>query len=113
MKRVDIRLIPVYFVIGGLTVSVAAYFGSQGKGLVAAFAGLFPGITVITLAAIYLHSGSSSVVNYARGTLILLPAWVLYIVGIMFLTPRIGFTLSLISSIATYLVVALIILKLS
>ena len=113
MRRVDIRLIPVYFIIGGLTVSIAAYFGSQGKGLVAAFAGLFPGITVITFAAIYLHSGPTSVVNYAKGTLILLPAWVLYIVGVMFLTPRVGIAVSLISSIAVYLIAAFIILKLS
>ena|ERR1039458_4703452 len=113
MRKVDIKLIPIYFIIGGLTVSVAAYFGSQGKGTVAAFAGLFPGITVVTLAAIYLHSGSSSVVSYARGTLILLPAWVLYIVGVMFLTPRVGIALSLISSIAAYLVTAFIILRLS
>jgi uncharacterized membrane protein (GlpM family) len=113
MKRVDIRLIPVYFVIGGLTVSVAAYLGSHGKGLIAAFAGLFPGITLITFAAIYLHSGSSAVSNYARGTLILLPAWIVYIVGVMFLTPRVGIAASLASSIAMYLIVAVVILKLT
>jgi uncharacterized membrane protein (GlpM family) len=84
MRRVDIKLIPVYFIIGGLTVSVAAYFGSQGKGLVGAFAGLFPGITVVT-----------------------------FIVSVMFLTPRVGMAISLISSIAVYLITAVIILRLS
>ena len=113
MKRVDIKLIPIYFIIGGLTVSIAAYFGSQGKGAIAAFAGLFPGITVVTFIAIYLHSGSAAVTSYARGTLILVPAWICYILAMMFLTPRLGIALSLISGIGAYLTVALLILKLT
>jgi uncharacterized membrane protein (GlpM family) len=109
----DIKLLPIYFVIGGLTVSITTYFGSRGEGMLAAFAGLFPGITLITFCAIYIHSGSAAVTSYARGTLILLPAWVLYIVGVMYLMPRLGLAWTLAASVAVYLLVAFLILKLT
>ncbi len=107
----DIKLLPIYFVVGGLTVAIAAYFGSQGKGLVAAFASLFPGLTLITLIAIYFHGGVSNVISYAKGTLILFPAWLLYMVGVIYLTPHLGLPFTLIASVGAYLIVAFIILR--
>lgn len=107
----NIKLLALYFLVGGLTVAVTTYFGSQGKGLLAAFVGLFPGVTVITFSAIYFHGGSSAVVSYARGTLILLPPWILYIVGVYLLMPRIGLAPTLIASIAVYVALAFLIMR--
>jgi uncharacterized membrane protein (GlpM family) len=109
----DLKLLPVYFVIGGLTVSITVYFGSQGKGMLAAFAGLFPGITIITFCALYFQGGAASVNSYARGMLILLPAWILYVVGVFLLIPRLGIAPTLLISVAAYLISAFIILKLT
>jgi uncharacterized membrane protein (GlpM family) len=109
----ELKLLPIYFVIGGLTVAITVYFGSQGKGMLAAFAGLFPGITIITFFALYLQGGSASVASYARGMLILLPAWILYVLGVLFLAPRLGIASTLIISVAFYLISAFIILKLA
>ena len=108
MKKMDFRLLALYFVIGGLTVAVTTYFGSRGQGLLAAFVGVFPGATVITFCAIYFQSGTPSVISYARGMLILLPPWVLYMLGVMFLLPRIGLAASLLSSVAIYVAFALL-----
>jgi uncharacterized membrane protein (GlpM family) len=113
MKRMDIRLLLLYFVIGGLTVAITTYFGSRGQGLLAAFVGVFPGVTVITFCAIYFQSGVTSVVSYAKGMLILLPPWILYVLGVIFLLPRIGLAAALVSSVAVYVLVALLIIKLT
>jgi uncharacterized membrane protein (GlpM family) len=112
MKKMDIRLLVLYFFIGGLTVAITTYFGSHGKGLLAAFVGVFPGVTVITFCAIYFQSGITPVVSYARGMLILLPPWILYVLGIMYLVPRIGLAAALVSSVFVYVVVALLIIRL-
>jgi uncharacterized membrane protein (GlpM family) len=107
----DFRLLALYFVIGGLTVAITTYLGSRGQGLLAAFVGVFPGVTVITFIAIYLQSGTESVTSYAKGMLILLPPWILYMVGVMLLTPRLGLALTLVISVAVYVVISLLMIK--
>jgi len=109
----DLRYLPLYFIVGGLTVAITIYFGSRGQGLLAAFVNLFPGITIITFIAIYFHGGSREVVSYARGILILVPAWILYITGIYLLVPRIGITLGMIISVAVFVIAAFLISRLT
>jgi uncharacterized membrane protein (GlpM family) len=109
----DIKLLALYFIIGGLTVAVVAYLGARGQGLLAAFATLFPGVTLITFLAIYFQSGTPAVVSYARGMLILLPPWIVYILSVMFLIPRLGLFVGLPISVALYVVLSLLIIKLT
>jgi len=109
----DIKLLALYFIIGGLTVAVVTYLGARGQGLLAAFAGVFPGVTLITFCAIYFQSGTPAVVSYAKGMLILLPPWILYVLGIIFLIPRLGLFVGLPISVALYVVFALLIIKLT
>jgi len=108
----DIKALAAYFVIGGLIVSAVTYFGSQAKSELAAFIAFLPTISVITLCTIYFASGTGAAVSYARSMLILLPPWLLYVAGIIFLLPRIGLAGSLLVSIAAYLAVAFVIIKL-
>lgn len=110
-RRMDFRLLALYFVIGGLTVAITTYYGSKGQGLLAAFVGVFPGVTVITFCAIYFQSGVASVVSYARGMLILLPPWILYVLGVIFLLPRLGLAPALIISVSVYVVIALLMIR--
>jgi hypothetical protein len=57
----DLKLVPLYFFVGGTTVTLVTYFGSQAnKGALAAFIAFFPALTVITLCTIYWHGGSES-----------------------------------------------------
>jgi len=111
-RPVDIRLLPLYFLIGGIIVSAITYFGSQSQGLIAAFIALLPSISVVTLCSIYLTSGTDAALSYAKGMLLLLPPWVLYIIAVIFLLPRLGLALSLIISVAIYLVTAFLVTRL-
>jgi len=109
----DIKALAAYFVIGGLIVAAITYFGSQAKSELAAFIAFLPSISVITLCTIYFASGTGAAVSYARSMLILLPPWLLYAIGVIFLLPRIGLAGSLLVSVAAYLAVALVIMKLT
>jgi hypothetical protein len=62
---------------------------------------------------IYLAGGTGAAVSYAKWMLILLPAWVLYAVGLIFLLPRLGLALSLVISVAAYLGAAFLTMKLA
>lgn len=109
----DLKMLPVYFVVGGAVVSAVTYFGSQGKGLLAAFVVMIPTISTITLCTIYLASGTGAAVSYAKGMLMLVPSWVLYIVCVILLLPRIGLAGSLIAGIGTYVTTAFLIVRLT
>lgn len=112
MASVSWRLLPLYFIIGGLTVAGTVFFGSRGQGLVAAFVGVFPAVTAVTFCAMYLQGGTAPVVSYAKGMLILLPPWVLYVIGMVTLTPKIGFVFALVASVGAYVVFSLLTMRL-
>lgn len=109
----DPKLLALYFVIGGLVVSLVTYFGSQGKSELAVFIAFLPATTLITVVTIYLAGGTGAAVSYAKWMLILLPAWVLYAVGLIFLLPRLGLALSLVISVAAYLGAAFLTMRLA
>lgn len=108
----NIKVLLLYFLLGGTIVAIVSYFGSQGKGLLAAFIANLPTITIITLCSIYLSSGASAGVSYFKGMLILLPAWLLYAIAIIFLLPRLGLVPSLAIALASYLAAAFVTAKL-
>ena len=109
----DIKMLPVYFVIGGVVVAATTYFGSQAKSTLAAFIAFLPTISVITLCSIYFASGTGAAVSYAKSMLMLLPPWILYVVAVIFLLPRIGLAGSLMVGIPAYLGIAFLIMRLT
>ena len=109
----DTKLLPIYFVIGGVIVAAVTYFGSQAKGQLAAFIAFLPSISVITLCTIYFSSGTQEAVSYAKSMLILLPPWLLYVIGVILLLPRIGLAGALSVSIAAYLGAAFLTMRLT
>lgn len=98
----DYKLLPLYFVLGGTIVTLVTYLGSQGKGLMAAFIALFPAITVVTLSAVYMRGGVEPTVSYAKGLLLLIPAWLMYVLAVIFLVPRFGLAPALAIGIVLY-----------
>ena len=107
----DNRMLILYFVIGGIVVTTVTYLGSHSKSMLAAFIALVPCVTVITLCTIYFNSGTEATVSYAKNMLILLPPWILYVVGVILLLPRIGLAGSLVASIAILVVTAILIMR--
>ncbi len=109
----DIKLLVLYFVIGGAIVAAVTYFGSQSKGMLAAFIAFLPSISLITIITTYLAKGTDAATSYAKGMLLLLPSWVVYIVGVIFLLPRIGLVGSLVVGVVLYLASAFVIIRLT
>jgi hypothetical protein len=94
----------MYFVLGGLMVTVSTYLGTMGRGFLAAFVSTFPAITGVTIVLIYLNSGTDIATTYARHLLWLVPAWVAY-VGILIVgIPRLGFWLAMTTALTLYMV---------
>jgi uncharacterized membrane protein (GlpM family) len=112
-NTVDPKLLVAYFVIGGLIVSVITYFGSQGKSELAAFIAFLPATSLITVCTIYFAGGTGAAVSYAKSMLILLPAWLFYVIGVIFLLPRLGLVGALLVGVAAYLAVAFITMRLT
>jgi uncharacterized membrane protein (GlpM family) len=110
---VDIRLLSLYFIAGGSIVALVSHFGSQGKGLLAAFVAFIPSITVITLCTIYFRGGISAATSYVKGMLLLLPAWTLYALCLFYLLPWMGLVPALVISISIYLVASFLTLRLT
>ncbi len=108
----SLKLLLLYFLIGGTIVAVVTYFGSSGKGLLAAFVAFFPSVTVVTLVSIYLTGGANATVSYFRGMLFLLPAWALYAFAMIFMLQRWGLVPSVVTGVSLYMVAALITMKL-
>ncbi len=108
----SVKLLLLYFLIGGTIVAVVTYFGSSGKGLLAAFVAFFPSVTVVTLVSIYLTGGANATVSYFRGMLLLLPAWALYAFAMIFMLQRWGLVPSVVTGVFLYMVAALITMKL-
>lgn len=106
-------MLAVYFLIGGVIVSAITYFGSHAESKFAAFIAFLPSISLITLCTIYFSSGAGAAVSYAKSMLILLPPWILYVLGVIFLLPRIGLAGSLVVSVGAYLVASLLIMRLT
>ncbi len=102
----------LYFLIGGAVVALTSYFGSKNQGFLAAFIFLFPLATVVTFVNIYLASNAKMVSSYAKSLLIFTPVWLIYILTIWYLSPKIGFYWSLALGILLYIVLSFLLYKL-
>lgn len=98
----------IYFILGGAVVAVATYFGSEKKGLLAAFFAMFPFVTAFTFFTIYSASGSEAVSSYVKGLILLTPAWILYLVLVLYLLPKYDFWIALTTGVIVYMIIALI-----
>lgn len=95
----------LYFVLGGVMVSVSTYLGAQGRGFLAAFASTFPAITGVTIVLIYYTGGNENAYTYAKHLLWLLPAWVAYVGVLILAIHRFGFWPAMVGSLAVYMAV--------
>jgi uncharacterized membrane protein (GlpM family) len=93
----------LYFLLGGVIVSVSTYLGSQGKSFLAAFASTFPAITGATFVLIYLNGGNDAIVSYAKNLLWFVPPWTVYVVSMIAAIPRFGFWPAMAGSLVLYL----------
>jgi hypothetical protein len=81
----------LYFLVGGLVVSLVTYLGSVGRGLLSAFVATFPHISLVTFLLIYFNGGAEHTLSYAKGLLLFAPSWLAYVAAFAVLLPRAGF----------------------
>ena len=93
----------IYFLLGGTVVSLSTYLGAQGRPYLAAFASTFPAITGATFVLLYLNGGTDAIVAYAEKLFWFLPAWIVYVMAMIFIVPRIGFWPAMSVSVALYM----------
>lgn len=99
----------LYFLFGGIITSGVTYLANQSKGLLAAFVGTLPLITISTFVLIYLNSGQSAVLAYAKGLIVMIFPWMVFILSVIFLTPRITFIYALFAGLCLQLIAAFLI----
>ncbi len=92
----------LYFLIGGLVVSLVTYLGLAGRGLLSAFVATFPHISLVTFILIYFNGGVEYTISYAKGLLLFAPSWLAYVAAFMVLLPRTGFWTALSGSLGIF-----------
>ena len=93
----------LYFLLGGLLVSVSTYVGAMGRGFLAAFASTFPAITGVTFVLIYLNGGADHTLSYAKHLLWFVPPWMAYVLFIIAVLPRYGFWPAMLGGLTLYM----------
>lgn len=100
----------LYFLFGGIITSGVTYLANQSKGLLAAFVGTLPIITISTFLLIYFNAGQDAVLSYAKGLIIMIFPWLIFIFSVVFFAPRINFIYSLIIGLFLQIISAFVIL---
>jgi len=101
----------LYFLFGGLITSAVTYLANNSRGLLAAFIGTLPMITISTFLLIYFNAGQTAVLAYAKGLIIMIIPWMIFILTVIFLSPRLNFLSSLVIGIILQIGIALLILS--
>ena len=81
----------VYFILGGLLVSLSTYLGSHGKGFLAALASTLPVISGLTFILVYLNAGSGPTISFGKNLIWLSPPWFVYVGTMIVAVPKFGF----------------------
>ena len=99
----------LYFLFGGIITSGVTYLAHQSRGMLAAFVGTLPLITISTFVLVYLQSGQGAVVAYAKGLIVMIFPWMVFILSVIFLIPRITFIYALVAGLCLQLTSAFLI----
>ena len=93
----------IYFLIGGIVVSVSTYLGAKGEGFWAALASTFPAITGVTFVLIYLNGGYDATLIYAKNLLWFVPPWLASVGFMIVALTNLGFWVTMVGSLVIYM----------
>ena len=93
----------LYFLIGGIVVSLSTYLGAKGHGFLAALASTFPAITGVTFVLIYMNGGNDATLTYAKHLLWFVPPWLAYVAVMILGLERLGFWPAMAGSLTLYM----------
>jgi len=98
----------IYFIAGGALAALVAYFAGRGNPLLTALVGSIPVMFLLNVYLVYRATGVSSSLAYSKGVLLLVPAFVIFVIVTMWLLPRLGIPKALLPGLTVYPVLALI-----
>ena len=98
----------VYFLIGGTVVASVAYVGSHSNGMLAAFVASLPVLFLLNILLMYQIGGVAHSLDYVRGSLLFVPAFVCYATLTVWLLPRLGIPEALLPGLPIYLLPVMI-----
>ena len=93
----------VYFLIGGTVVTVVAYIGSRSNGFLAALVASLPILFLLNVLLMYRNGGVVTSLEYVKGSLLFVPAFVCYATLTIWLLPRLGMPEALLPGLPIYL----------
>lgn len=93
----------IYFLTGGAVVTLVTYVGGSGRSLLSAFIATFPAVTLISAIFIYRDAGYQPTLDYVRGLVLFVPAWLGYLISLLVLLPRVAFANAIAASVAVFL----------
>ena len=84
-------------------VVLVAYVGSRGNGILAACVASLPILFLLNVLLMYRNGGVTTSLDYVRGSLLFVPAFVCYATLTIWLLPRFGLPWALLPGIPIYL----------
>jgi ABC-type transport system involved in multi-copper enzyme maturation permease subunit len=98
----------LYFLIGGSIVALVAYFVNQGNQLLAILVGNIPVLFLLNVILAYRAGGSMSSIAYAKGALISLPFFIVFVVIVLLILPRINTPAAILLAMLIYIIPPLV-----
>ena len=93
-----------YFLIGGTVVTVVAYIGGHGNGILAAFVASLPVLFFLNVLIMYRNGGVAASITYTKGSLLFMPTFACYAALTMWLLPHLGMPRALVLGLPIYAV---------
>jgi len=94
----------IYFFIGGGIVTLVAYIASRGNLFLATLVGNIPILFLLNVLLVYRESGVSGSLVYAKGVLLMLPIFIMFVAITMLILPRLGMPKAILSVLPAYLI---------
>ncbi|MCJ7769046.1 MAG: hypothetical protein MUO92_01015 [Dehalococcoidales bacterium] len=94
----------IYFLIGGSIVALVAYMVNQGSQLLAILVGNIPVLFLLNITLAYRIGGATSSITYAKGALISLPFFIIFVLIVLLILPRINTTAAILPAMLVYII---------
>jgi|GEM_PF-1358280 len=98
----------LYFVVGGGLVALVAFLAQRGNATLTIMVANIPVMFLLNMLLTYKAGGVDGSLMYAKGALMYLPFYIIFVVITMFLIPRLGMPLALIPGSLVFIVPVLI-----
>jgi hypothetical protein len=98
----------LYFLIGGRIVALVAYLANQGNQLLAILVSNLPILFLLNIILAYRVGGATSSITYAKGALISLPFFIVFVLITLLVLPRINTPVAILPAMLVYIIPPLV-----